>query len=155
MHSLNYAIFLNNFYRSDESIEKLLNYADKLHLGLTTGINCSAHAPTACHEFLFINSFFNKEPAHYIRHFAFTSDTIKDEQQLLHIAYEIGLFFLNDFQVFIGIHNDTKHLHAHFIMNTVSFRTGKIYNGYYAEKEQLFSYVENLGFHVTAIDNHF
>lgn len=155
MHSLNYVICLNNYYRDDTSIRTLLNYADKLHLGLTTGINCSANAQIACQEFHFVNSYYSKAPARYIRHFAFTSDTIKDEQQFLHIAYQIGLFFLNDFQVFIGVHNDTKHLHAHFIMNIVSFRTGRIYDGYFPEKEQLLSYVENLGFRVTAVDNYF
>ncbi len=155
MHSLNYVICLNNYYCDDESIQTLLDYADKLHLGLTTGVNCSSDATIACQEFHYINSFYNKEPARYIRHFAFTSDTIKNEQQFLRIAYQIGLFFLDDFQVFIGVHNDTKHLHAHFIMNTVSFRTGKIYDGYYQEKENLLSYVESLGFQVIPVDNHF
>lgn len=155
MHSLNYVVHLNNYYRDDESIETLLNYADKLHLDLTTGINCSSHAATANQEFHLINSFYRKEPSRYIRHFTFTSNTIKSEQQMLQIAYNIGLFFLNDFQVFIGVHNDTKYLHAHFIMNTVSFRNGRIYDGYYQEKEQLLSYVENLGFHVVPVDNHF
>ena len=51
MSSLQLQIALNNYYRDIESVPTLLNYADKLNLGLTTGINCSSDTEAACKEF--------------------------------------------------------------------------------------------------------
>ncbi len=155
MNSLLLQIVLNDYYKDVESISKLLNYADKLNLGLTTGINCSSDTETACKEFFAVNDFYQKTPSRLIRHFFITSDTIKDELKMLRIAYNIGLYYLNDYQVFIGVHNDTKHLHAHFIMNTVSLRTGLIYSASPHGTASFVSYIKSLGFDISIIGTAF
>lgn len=48
------------------------------------------------------------------------------------IAHEIGVKFaeemFKDYEVVIATHQNTNHIHNHFIINSVSFKTGKKYN---------------------------
>lgn len=155
MNSLCLKIILNDFYREEHSVATLLDYTNKQNLGLTTGINCSADAAIACQQFQNINLFHCKTPSIYIRHLMISSDTIKDEIQMLQLAYRIGEFFKPHYQVFIGVHTDTDHLHAHFIMNKVSWDTGNIYRGYYDEKAAFIQHINNLGYFVECLDTHF
>ena len=155
MNSLQLKIVPNDYYRDSESISTLINYANRLNNSLTTGINCSSDATTAINEFFYIRNFYQKNPARCIRHFIITSDSIKNEYKMLQLAYQIGLYYLNTYQVFIGVHNDTSNLHAHFIMNTVSFKDGLIYSASPNETNQFIHYITNLGFSVTKLNDTF
>ena len=48
------------------------------------------------------------------------------------IAHEIGVKFaeemFKDYEVVIATHQNTNHIHIHFIINSVSFKSGKKYN---------------------------
>lgn len=48
------------------------------------------------------------------------------------IAHEIGVKFVSemfkDYEVVVATHQNTNHIHNHFIINSVSFKTGKKYN---------------------------
>lgn len=48
------------------------------------------------------------------------------------IAHEIGVKFaeeiFGDYEVVVATHQNTNHIHNHFIINSVSFKTGKKYN---------------------------
>lgn len=48
------------------------------------------------------------------------------------IAHEIGVKFVTemfkDYEVIVATHQNTNHIHNHFIINSVSFKTGKKYN---------------------------
>ena len=48
------------------------------------------------------------------------------------IAHEIGIKLAEemwgDFEVLVATHQNTKHIHNHFIINSVSYKTGKKYN---------------------------
>lgn len=48
------------------------------------------------------------------------------------MAHEIGVKFVSemfkDYEVVVATHQNTNHIHNHFIINSVSFKTGKKYN---------------------------
>ena len=48
------------------------------------------------------------------------------------MAHEIGVKFVEemfkDYEVIVATHQNTNHIHNHFIINSVSFKTGKKYN---------------------------
>ena len=48
------------------------------------------------------------------------------------VAHEIGVKFaeemFKDYEVVVSTHQNTNHIHNHFILNSVSFKTGKKYN---------------------------
>jgi len=134
-------------YCTDESVYNLIHYAGKINpneITLTTGINCSPYIDEAIYEFEYIRSLFQKDPARYARHFMISSDTIKNPQEMLQLAYAIGCYYINQYQVFIGVHTDKKRLHAHFILNTVSCNDGKIYSYSYQENENFMNYIRHV-----------
>ena len=92
-----------------------------------TGINCEAQS--AYEEMMMIKKHYNKEKGniafHSIQSFA-ANEVTPDE------AHEIGLQLAKEmwgdrFQVVVATHLNTKHIHNHFIINSVSFVDGKKY----------------------------
>ena len=58
--------------------------------------------------------------------------SFKEGEVTANIAHEIGVKFaeemFGDYEVVVATHQNTNHIHNHFIMNSVSFKTGKKYN---------------------------
>ena len=58
--------------------------------------------------------------------------SFKGEEVTPDIAHEIGVKFVSemfkDYEVVVATHQNTNHIHNHFIINSVSFKTGKKYN---------------------------
>ena len=58
--------------------------------------------------------------------------SFKEKEVTANIAHEIGVKFaeemFGDYEVVVATHQNTNHIHNHFIMNSVSFKTGKKYN---------------------------
>lgn len=58
--------------------------------------------------------------------------SFKDGEVSADVAHEIGVKFaeemFKDYEVVVATHQNTNHIHNHFIINSVSFMTGKKYN---------------------------
>ena len=58
--------------------------------------------------------------------------SFKEGEVTADIAHEIGVKFaeemFKDYEVVVATHQNTNHIHNHFIINSVSYRTGKKYN---------------------------
>lgn len=58
--------------------------------------------------------------------------SFKEGEVTADIAHEIGVKFaeemFKDYEVIVATHQNTNHIHNHFIINSVSFKTGKKYN---------------------------
>lgn len=58
--------------------------------------------------------------------------SFKENEVSADIAHEIGVKFaeemFKDYEVVVSTHQNTNHIHNHFIINSVSFKTGKKYN---------------------------
>ena len=58
--------------------------------------------------------------------------SFKENEVTADIAHEIGVKFaeemFGDYEVVVSTHQNTNHIHNHFILNSVSFKTGKKYN---------------------------
>ena len=118
-----------------DSIEKLLTYAtnpDKTEkLFYTTGINC--RVDNAVKEMQFIKKLYGKEKGILAFH---GYQSFKEGEVTPEIAHEIGVRLAEEmwgdrFQVVVSTHLNTKHLHNHFVINSVSFKDGyKYYSNY-------------------------
>lgn len=51
--------------------------------------------------------------------------SMDDKNVVIIIAEEIAEKIFENFQVYYGVHKDTKNLHVHFAINAVSYRNGK------------------------------
>lgn len=58
--------------------------------------------------------------------------SFKEREVTADIAHEIGVKFaeemFRDYEVVVATHQNTNHIHNHFIINSVSYKTGKKYN---------------------------
>ena len=58
--------------------------------------------------------------------------SFKEGEVTADVAHEIGVKFVEemfkDYEVVVATHQNTNHIHNHFIINSVSFKTGKKYN---------------------------
>ena len=91
---------------------------------LISGVNCSPES--ALDEFRFVKKRFHKEDGksyyHIVQSFS------PDDNLTPEAAHEIGLKFAEyfpGFQVLVATHINTKAIHNHLIMNSVSFENGK------------------------------
>lgn len=120
-------------YRMDEfdSIRQVMTYAtnpDKTEkLFYTTGINCEVK--DAVKQMQFVKTFYGKENGILAFH---AYQSFNEGEVTPEIAHEIGVKLANEmwgdrFQVVVSNHLNTKHLHNHFVINSVSFKDGKKY----------------------------
>ncbi len=138
-HVINYATneekTKNNYtkYRMDkfDSIRQVMTYAtnpDKTEKQFyTTGINCEVK--DAVKQMQFVKIFYGKENGILAFH---AYQSFNEGEVTPEIAHEIGVKLANEmwgdrFQVVVSTHLNTKHLHNHFVINSVSFKDGKKY----------------------------
>ena len=138
-HVINYATnkekTKNNYskYGMDEfdSIRQVMAYAtnpDKTEKQFyTTGINCEIE--DAVKQMQFVKIFYGKENGILAFH---AYQSFNEGEVTPEIAHEIGVRLAEEmwgdrFQVVVSTHLNTKHLHNHFIINSVSFKDGKKY----------------------------
>lgn len=101
-------------------------------------------------EFLKTQSVFKNTSGFRARHeiVSFQPDEYMDclgVCQIVPIAYHLANWYFNQgFQVVFAIHADTPNLHIHFVINTVSFITGKKYHCNYSQFRNQKDYIESV-----------
>ena len=114
-----------------DSIMQVMNYAtnpDKTEKQFyTTGINCEVKE--ADKQMQFVKIIYGKENGILAFH---AYQSFNEGEVTPEIAHEIGVKLANEmwgdrFQVVVSTHLNTKHLHNHFVINSVSFKDGKKY----------------------------
>ena len=138
-HVINYATneekTRNNYSKHGmdefDSIRQVMTYAtnpDKTEKQFyTTGINCEIE--DAVKQMQFVKIFYGKENGILAFH---AYQSFNEGEVTPEIAHEIGVKLANEmwgdrFQVVVSTHLNTKHLHNHFVINSVSFKDGKKY----------------------------
>ena len=123
--------YLENGVDDYDSIRQVMMYAtnaDKIEKQFyTTGINCDVDS--AVEEMRNAKDFWHKTDGILAFHAyqSFNKGEVTPE-----IAHEVGVRFAEEmwgdrFQVVVSTHLNTKHLHNHFVINSVSFKDGKKY----------------------------
>lgn len=97
----------------------------------------------AAEEFMAIKQYYNDFGGKLLRHFVISFDkkdyfTVADAMIL---AFKICGFFSSRFQVMYAVHQNTKHIHIHFVVNTTSFVDGKRLSDSYEDRAQFKKYV--------------
>lgn len=101
--------------------EDKIKYNDKY---LVSGVNCTANS--AYEEFINTKLLNEKDSGRMYYHFV--QSFPKDENFTPETAHEVAVKlaeFYKDFEVLVCTHTDREHMHSHFIVNSVSFQSGK------------------------------
>ncbi|UZQ48848.1 relaxase/mobilization nuclease domain-containing protein [Clostridium kluyveri] len=130
----------NNTYKGMKRAIEYIKNPIKTAPHLVGGKDCSPD--TAFNEFVMTKQNFNKETGRQFIHFV--QSFSPNDKATPEIINEIGRKLLEheafkDFQVIYSTHTDKEHLHNHFIINSVSFATGRKWQ---LSKEQLESLKE-------------
>ena len=117
----------NNYYRELElSNNKDYDFKNELS-HYVSGVNCSSHRPYE--DMIFTKKQYNKTDGIIAFH---SYQSFKEGEVSADIAHKIGVKLAEemwgDFEVVVATHQNTNHIHNHFIINSVSYKTGKKYN---------------------------
>lgn len=106
------------------SSKDILEYAGK-KATLTKGLNCSDSWRNAFQDFQNTKDFFDKHKGrqylHYVQSFKEGEVT---PQEALNLTEKLCKKTMRNNEVFLGVHTDTKHIHCHIVVNSVSFVDG-------------------------------
>lgn len=140
--------FINASNNTYKGMKRAINYIknpEKTEPHLVGGKNCSPD--TDFNEFVMTKQNFNKETGRQFIHFV--QSFSPHDKATPEIINEIGKKLLRheafkDFQVIYSTHTDKKHLHNHFIINSVSFSTGRKWQLAKVKLEELKEYSDEL-----------
>jgi len=91
---------------------------------LVSGLNCSPQS--VYHEFMSTKLQYGKDSG--MMYYHMVQSFHPDEKITPETAHEIAMKLAEhykDFEVLVATHSDCEHIHSHFIINSVSFETGK------------------------------
>ncbi len=111
--------------KGGKSLTAAINYVDK-KAALTSGKDCADDRVLAIEEMKITKQVYDKTDGRQYKHYvqSFAPGEISPEK-----AHQIGKEWAENnfkgYEVFIGTHVDQKHVHNHFIVNSVSFENGQ------------------------------
>lgn len=91
---------------------------------LVTGVNCQTDS--CCTEFISTKLQYGKDDGRMYYHFV--QSFHPEEPVTPELAHQIALELAQqwkDYEVIVATHTDREHIHSHFIVNSVSFQTGR------------------------------
>lgn len=117
----------NNYYRGLElSSNKDYDFKNELSY-YVSGVNCEVDS--AYDDMMFTKRQYDKTDGIIAFH---SYQSFKEVEVTPDIAHEIGVKLAeemwDDYEVIVATHQNTNHIHNHFIINSVSYKTGKKYN---------------------------
>lgn len=93
------------------------------------GIECSSYYKDAIHDFQCVRDTYQKhggrEAHHMVLAFSPEEEQRFTNKDLFAKAVEVARCTFPNHQVWLGMHNDTSHLHVHMIINSVNIENGK------------------------------
>lgn len=94
----------------------------------------------------FIANQFQKNTGVRLRHFILSFDNSEklSHQNIMEIANLICDYIGRKYQVVFAVHEDTNHLHIHFVHNTISYIGGYRYRGSHEEHNTLKWVIKNI-----------
>lgn len=136
-------------YHDDEAIDTVSNYCmnpKKTEDGLVGGFN--VNICQAAYEMNKLSWAFGKDNGLRLRHWILSFNPQEArryrtcmDNEMKKIAWYAAAYYGSDYQIVYAIHKNRQSTHIHFVMNTVSFHTGKKYNG---SHEDYFNYLNYL-----------
>lgn len=111
--------------KSKGSVKAVTNYVGKKAYD-TFGINCSQDYKEIPKQFDETKEYFGKNGGRLYKHYvqSFAPNEVKKED-VIEIAKKWAGQVFKGYEVFIATHDDKNHLHAHFVVNSVSFENGR------------------------------
>ncbi len=119
--------FFNGDYHDLEFLADRLQYV--MNPFKTNGYfgSICVNAEDAYAQMIYVKQFYQKINGRQFIHFSVSLEKFNDMDlnKVWNIAYDIGMWFGEKYQVVFGIHQDTDNIHIHYIVNSVSYKDGR------------------------------
>ena len=131
-------------YHDKDAYDDVISYvldSDKTTEDLVGG--CGVNPYMAVDQFKIIARIHHKDFGVHLRHMvlSFSKKEPIGIQQAKSIAYQIAAYYAEQYQILYAVHIDAEHLNIHFVMNTVSYRTGMKYEG---KKQDYYQFIDHM-----------
>lgn len=137
-------------YKENKALENVINYATDIEKtqGYIGGYGVNPRKPDQMIKQMYqVKNVYGKETGYrQVRHYIVSFEPVwgVTADMALHMAYEIARYYMGQYQICFGVHLDTKQIHIHFVMNTVSYMDGKLYSGSWKELEGFKTHVHDV-----------
>lgn len=118
-------------YHNKDAVQKAIHYilrSDKIRHNIIGGIGATINdEQNAINQFMKVKRIYRNTKGKQILHFwvSFEHGEVKHIDDYLNVGYAIADYFDGQYQILFSLHEDTDTDHIHFVVNTVSFKTGK------------------------------
>lgn len=134
-------------YHDDQAIPNVVNYVldpNKTEPKLTGGFGVNPFM--AADQFEIVARNYGKDFGIRLRHMvlSFSDQEKVDVYQARGIAYRIAAYYGAEYQIFFAVHTDAAHINIHFVMNSVSYRTGQKYGGEKSDYYRFLDYMRSI-----------
>ena len=119
-------------YDKEENVLKSLCYVSnpaKTPNNYIGSLGCSLDTEQAAIDFADTRNIYSKTPKQFLRHFtiSFHPEEMVTPEQAYYFAWNYASFFYPEYQCYFSVHETQGSIHIHFIYNTVSRTTGRIF----------------------------
>lgn len=134
-------------YNDPLAYQTVLGYclrSDKTPSGFVGGRNIDVNHATE--EMEIVSEVFGKTDKTKVRHFilSFSPTENMTPAEVAEVADQVADHYSARHQIVFAVHEDTDHPHAHFVMNHISFRDGRHYNGTKQDYYGLQRHIKNI-----------
>ncbi len=110
---------------------------------------CDIDALYTYEEMYLVKKYYEKTGDNPVMHFvvSFDNKTVRTAEAACALTEKIAMFFAPDYQLLTVVHQEDQghsDYHAHFILNTVNLKTGKLYHSGSEELFKLGMFIHNL-----------
>lgn len=134
-------------YHDMAAIETVITYVlnpaktDARYVG-----GCAINPRMAAQQFSQIAEAYGKNTGIHLRHMvlSFQESEPLTAEQAFYIAHQIAQYYGDAYQILFALHLDHANYHVHFVMNTVSYRTGAKYAGDKRDYYRFIQYMERV-----------
>ncbi len=136
-------IMMNKPYQDEEALETVVDYVLRPGNGYCNGYGVDMNYPVQ--QMQQVKELWGKDHGRRVRHFilSFSRSESIGYEQIMRVGLDICRYYA-EYQSVYGLHTDTDHLHLHFAVNTVSYKTGKMYAEGLSDWHRLRGYIQGL-----------
>lgn len=77
---------------------------------------------------------------HFMISFTEKSEITSSPVFALMVSSEIAEYYADEYQIVFAVHTNRKHIHTHFVMNSVNYKTGEKYRG---KKADMYAFLKH------------
>lgn len=137
--------FANGKNRGNNALERGINYILDSEKTSSEYITSNGVGKTsAVEDMKTVQQLLGKDTGRRYIHFVISFDAGVSSQLAFTVASESAEYFSDDYQYILSVHNNTKNVHAHVILNAVNVHTGKKFSQSKAEMLDFRDYVNTV-----------